>query len=58
MEIFLLRKNDDNNFVLQLFLDEEIQDKFLWIQKMIKGLLKRNSEKRVLYVVRIKIRLN
>ena len=59
MELFFLRKNDDNNFILQLFvsgwgntsqicLDPE-NDKSLW---------KRDFEKRILYIVRIKIRLN
>ena len=57
MEIFLLKKMIILSFRF-LFLDKKIQDKFVWIQKMIKGLLKRNFENKTLYVVRIKIRLN
>ena len=57
MEIFLLKKMVILSFRC-LFLDKKIQDKFVWIQKMIKGLLKRNFENKTLYVVRIKIRLN
>ena len=41
-----------------LFLDEKMQNKVVWIQKTIKDLGKRNFEERILYVVRIKIRLN
>ena len=37
MEIFLLKKMIILSFSC-LFLDKEIQDKFVWIQKMIKGL--------------------
>ena len=37
MEIFLLKKMIILSFRC-LFLDKEIQDKFVWIQKMIKGL--------------------
>ena len=41
-----------------LFLDKEIQGKFLWILKVTKDFLKRNFKKRIVYIVRIKTRLN
>ena len=34
-------------------MEKKIRDKIIWIQKVVKGLRKTNTEKRVLYMVRI-----
>ena len=59
-EIFLLRKNDDNNFVLQL-VDSRWENKGQINMKSEndkKNFVKKEFQEIILYIVKIKVRLN
>ena len=60
MEIFLLKKNDDNNFVLQLFVfgQRNTRQISLDLESDKRFLKKKLKKKRIVYIVRIKTRLN
>ena len=60
MEIFLLKKNDDNNFVLQLFVfgQRNTRQISLDLESDKRFFKKKLKKKRIVYIVRIKTRLN
>ena len=54
MELCFIKRKV-SNIVFELLVSgyKKISDQLIWIQKLMEGLWKRNSEKRVLHMVRI-----